>query len=77
VSFALSFNIETKPPSTRLYDVAGRLAEPLVEYVREAVSYEERWNGTNNRGAWVASGVYLHHLSTNDYKATRKMVILI
>jgi hypothetical protein len=40
------------------------------------------WDGRNNFGERVASGVYFYHLTanefsaTNDFSATRKMLIL-
>ena len=46
-----------------------------------AASYESRskaiyWDGRNEFGEQVASGVYFYHLSAGDYSATRKMLIL-
>ena len=34
------------------------------------------WNGTNNNGAQVSSGVYYYRLTTPGYTNTRKMVLL-
>lgn len=46
-----------------------------------AAVYETRnkaiyWDGRNNLGERVASGIYFYHLAAGDYTATRKMVIL-
>jgi hypothetical protein len=62
--------------SIQVYDVAGRLVNTLVNDVRDAGSYTEHWNGINNRGASVASGVYFYRMDTKDYSQTRKMVLL-
>ncbi|MCD6378917.1 T9SS type A sorting domain-containing protein, partial [bacterium] len=62
--------------SIQIYDVAGRLVNTLVNDVREAGSYTETWNGINNRGASVASGVYFYRMDTKDYSQTRKMILL-
>ncbi|MCD6380276.1 T9SS type A sorting domain-containing protein, partial [bacterium] len=53
--------------SIQIYDVAGRLVNTLVNDVREAGSHTETWNGINNRGASVASGVYFYRMDTKDY----------
>ena len=34
------------------------------------------WDGRNELGEPVASGVYFYHLSAGDYAATRRMFIL-
>jgi hypothetical protein len=62
--------------SLRIYDVAGRLVRTLVDEVRKAGSYEELWDGKNNRGTHVASGVYFYRFKTRDFEKTRKMVLL-
>lgn len=34
------------------------------------------WNGMNEMGESVASGVYFYTLSAGEFKATRKMLII-
>jgi hypothetical protein len=34
------------------------------------------WDGKNNLGESVASGIYIYQLSAGDYTAMRRMVIL-
>ena len=47
-----------------------------VAAVYETRSQAIYWDGRNEVGERVASGVYFYHLSAGDYSATRKMVIL-
>ena len=64
-----------------IYDRGGQVIRTLEVGHRIASAYENRskavyWDGRNEFGERVASGVYFYHLSAGDYSATRKMVIL-
>ncbi len=64
-----------------IYDGAGQAVRTIEVGHQTAAVYENRskaiyWNGRNDVGEGVASGVYFYHLSAGDYSATRKMVIL-
>ena len=64
-----------------IHDESGRLVRFFdVGYQRAGV-YERRsravyWDGRNESGEQVGSGVYFYQLDAGDYSATRKMVIL-
>ena len=64
-----------------IYDLSGQVVRTLDVGHQIAAVYESRskavyWDGRNDVGEGVASGVYFYHLSAGDYSATRKMVIL-
>jgi hypothetical protein len=60
----------------RVYDVAGRLVRTLVDESRKPDRYKAVWNGTNNRGQSVATGVYFYRLEAGSFVSTKKMVLL-
>jgi hypothetical protein len=61
----------------RIYDVRGALVRTLVDDVREAgVEHRVRWDGRDDRGRSVASGVYFLRLEAQGFFETRKMVLL-
>jgi photosystem II stability/assembly factor-like uncharacterized protein len=60
----------------RVYSASGHLVRTLVEGVQLSGLHEVRWNGTNNAGSPVASGVYFCRLRTGKATLTRKMVVL-
>ncbi len=62
--------------SLKIYNVAGQLVKTLVNEVRDAGSYNENWNGTNDTGSRVSSGVYFYKIESGNFTATRKMVLL-
>ncbi len=64
-----------------IYDTRGELLRWLDLGHQIAGYYADRgkaayWDGRNEFGEQVASGVYFYHLSAGDYSATRKMLIL-
>jgi hypothetical protein len=59
-----------------VYDVAGRRVRTLVEGPQEAGAHEVVWDGTNDAGLTVPSGVYWSRLTTEGYTSNRKLVAL-
>ena len=64
-----------------IYNGSGQVVRTLDVGHRIASAYESQskaiyWNGRNDVGERVASGVYFYHLSAGGYSATRKMLIL-
>ena len=64
-----------------IYDQTGRVVRRIDVGHRVAAVYESRskaiyWDGRNDLGEGVASGVYFYHLTAADYSATRRMLIL-
>ena len=64
-----------------IYDQTGKVVRTLDVGHRVAAVYESRskaiyWDGRNEVGESVASGIYFYHLSAGDYSATRKMLIV-
>ena len=62
--------------SLRIYDPAGRLVRTLVDELRDAEHYTEEWDGRNNSGRAVTSGVYFFKLDAGSFKETKKMILL-
>ena len=61
----------------QVFDVAGKLVRTLVDGQRvEAGPRSVVWNGLDNTGRAVASGMYLYQLSTGEVTETRRMVLL-
>ena len=64
-----------------IYDGSGQVIRTLNVGHQIAAFYESRskaihWDGKNEFGEGVASGVYFYHLSAGDFSATRKMLII-
>jgi hypothetical protein len=58
-----------------IYDVQGQRVQTLVKNTMPAGNFVARWDGTNERGNEVASGVYLCKLSSGRFSTARKLVL--
>ncbi len=59
-----------------VYDAAGRRVATLHAGHRDPGAYQAAWNGRNDHGQRVASGVYFARMVAPDFSATRKMILL-
>jgi hypothetical protein len=68
----------THPSRThiRIYDQAGRLVRTLVSRVHTAGTHEVVWDGTDDRGMAVASGVFLLRMELGGRAATETIVLV-
>jgi hypothetical protein len=60
--------------SLKVYNVAGQLVRTLVDENSLPGYYSRVWNGSDNGGRKVASGVYVMRLSSGGQEKTRKLV---
>ncbi|MBN1165192.1 MAG: right-handed parallel beta-helix repeat-containing protein [Candidatus Krumholzibacteriota bacterium] len=60
----------------RIYDTAGRLVRILESKSLAAGEYTTVWNGRDNAGREVTSGVYFCRIKAGKYRQTRKVVYL-
>jgi hypothetical protein len=62
--------------SLTIYDVSGRVVKTLVSGVQSAGEKSVAWNGRDDTGQAVASGVYFYRLVAPAYTKTHKMVLM-
>jgi flagellar hook assembly protein FlgD len=60
----------------RIYDLLGREVRELVKGSQEPGFYRINWDGKNNQGKEVASGIYFYLLQTGDRKEGKKMLVI-
>jgi len=60
----------------RVYDVLGREIATLVKGEQKVGQYEVEWNGLDDRGKHVASGVCFYGMQTEKFSVVRKMILL-
>ena len=59
-----------------IYDLAGRHVSTLVDEHVTQGEHLARWNGMDDTGAQVSSGVYLYQLRAGEFIETKRMVLL-
>jgi len=59
-----------------IYDTNGRLVKTLLDEVVPAGTTALNWDGRNDSGATVTSGVYFYRLTAGKFSASRKMLLL-
>jgi len=74
---AIRFTLDSKQTVTlAVYDVNGRLVRMLASGVQEMGTHSITWDGRNNAGATVSSGVYFYRLDAGKFSSSKKMVML-
>ena len=59
-----------------VYNLLGQKVRTLVNAVQNAGTHRIEWNGTNDLGNTVGSGIYLYQLKTEEKTLVRKMILM-
>jgi len=62
--------------SLKIYNTLGQVVNTLVSQEQPAGIYNAIWDGRDNNGKATANGVYFYRLEADDFKATKKMVVI-
>lgn len=73
IAFSLPFRTEVR---LAVYNLLGQEVKVLARGSRAAGTYTVLWDGTNEAGMRVPSGVYFYRLEAGPYVASRKMVLV-
>jgi flagellar hook assembly protein FlgD len=69
---------EQSPPhvTLKIYNILGQEVRTLVDEEKGPGYYTVTWDGRNEEGNEVPSGVYFYRIEANDFRATRRMVLM-
>ncbi|MCL1594333.1 MAG: T9SS type A sorting domain-containing protein, partial [Actinomycetia bacterium] len=73
IRFALSDNGHVR---LTIYDTAGRRVRELVNEYMAAGEHGRIWNGRDDSGRRVVSGVYSYRLEANGLVQTKRLVVV-
>lgn len=77
LSTTIAFTLhEPSPAGLSIIDANGVMVKSLVNGFFQSEPYEFEWDGTNNGGDAVSSGVYFFRLTTPTHTVSKKMVLV-
>jgi len=59
----------------KIFSISGECVTKLMDEERPSEIGVISWDGTNDRGRPVTSGIYLLNIETDNYKATEKVIL--
>ncbi len=68
--------VEASQVKVGIYDGSGRLVRNLIDESRSAGTIHLQWNGTNDTGARVASGIYFARVNTPSGTVQKKLTMV-
>ena len=71
IEFSLNKNTDV---SLLIYNIRGEVVRQLVSDFYSTGVYQVEWDGRNNHGHQVASGIYFYRLKAGSFVKNKKMV---
>jgi len=76
-STVINYSMERKGKlNISIFNILGQHVKTLVDAEVEAGAGQVIWDGTDQGGSGVASGVYFYKMTTDKYVETRKMALM-
>ena len=73
----ISYNIkEADLVSLDIYNVKGQKVKSLVNDRQTAGRHDIVWNGKDDNGKSVSSGVFFYRMKSGKYTSTKKMILM-
>ncbi len=60
----------------QIFNLRGELIRTLVDSYQAAESYQMSWDGENDQGQLMPSGIYLYRLQSGDFSQTLRLLFL-
>ncbi|MDE2699394.1 MAG: T9SS type A sorting domain-containing protein, partial [Gemmatimonadota bacterium] len=68
---------ESADVTLQIYNVVGQVVRTLIAAEPQSVGrYQVRWNGMDDRGTPVSSGIYFYQISAGKFQDVRKLMLL-
>jgi len=64
------------PVRIEIFNAKGQRVRTLVSADQPTGWYKALWNGTDDRGRPVSSGVYMYRMTAGNYQCSRKMILM-
>jgi len=60
----------------RVYDILGRLVKTVIDEEMSPGFYTKQWDGLNDNGVRISSGVYFYSILSGEFRETKKMLLI-
>ena len=67
---------EKEQVAIEIFNIKGQLVKTLVKGIQEPGNHTVVWDGNDNRGCPVSSGVYYYKMKAGKYNSTKKMIMI-
>jgi len=77
-STTIGFDVQSGKKLVRveIYKILGQRVKTLVNDVYTAGRYKVSWDGTNNVGGRVSTGVYIYRMQAGDIVQSKKLTFI-
>ena len=76
IRFEIPFMEKSVKVELCLYNLQGHLIRTLINDERSPGAYQVRWDGLDDGGNIVATGIYLYRIRAGEFAATKKMILM-
>jgi hypothetical protein len=76
IAFTVPYELTNSQTTLSIYDIQGSLIRSLVNEDLPAGNYLTNWDGKNEIGINVSSGVYIYNLRVAHRQVSRKMILM-
>lgn len=76
ISFLIPFRLAHEPTRLSIYNLTGQLVRVLQLETQQAGEHTLSWDGRDDYGREVASGVYIYRLDVGEWAVHRRMLLL-
>ncbi|MFA6541182.1 MAG: right-handed parallel beta-helix repeat-containing protein [Bacteroidota bacterium] len=59
-----------------IYDITGQRVRELINTTQDAGEYRVTWDGLNDNGMRISTGVYIYRMSSGSFTSVKKMLML-
>lgn len=67
---------DSQPVKIEIYNLKGQLVKVLVDARKTAGTHEVQWDGSDQGGNRVSSGIYYYKMQKGKFSSTGKMILL-
>jgi len=77
-STTISFSLKNDNQNTKLviYNTKGQKVKTLINKTMSGGTHTVNWNGTDEMGNSVSSGIYMYRLQSDEFSSNRKMILM-